>query len=232
MKKTINRDKSTMTLKEFINERWCYAGVFDGSLLHAAVCAGDLNLVKKAIEFGADLNKTYSGGPTALFLAKDLDIAKELISAGADPNMSTNGNNIPVTGLYQDTYMAVEKHRETLEYLISVSDIDLPGAMGYTLLLALIENKEDDYEFFKLVLDNTKDLNKLFYGETLLFDAAKHIENENIFLLLAQSGIDLYQRNEDGLDFYDYCHANIQRIIEEKMPEFIERREMLRSFKK
>jgi len=198
MKKIEIDDKNKMTLKEFVNARWNYYELDEGTLLHVAVHSGDINLVKKAIEFGAEINTQGYLRPSPLCLAYDLDIAKELINAGADPNAITGGNNIPVTYLYKNSHLPVKEYRETLEYLISVSDIDLPGGHGYTLLLALIEKKEEDYDFFKLVIDNTKDLNKLCDNETLLFDAAEHIKNEKIFLLLAQSGIDLYQKKKKG----------------------------------
>ena len=225
MKKIEIEDKYKMTLKEFINGDWEYFYENMGSLLNFAVQMGDLNLVKKAIEFGAEINTGYLI-PSPLCFVYDIEIAKELINAGAAPNDISGGNNIPVTYMYKHSTLPLTKERrETLEYLISVSDIDLPGGHGYTLLLALIEKKEEDYDLFKLVIENTKDLNKLCADETLLFDAALHIKNEKIFLLLAQSGINLYQRNKSGSDFYDYCSENIQKMLKEKMPEFIERRE-------
>lgn len=225
MKKIEINDKNKMTLKEFVNARWNYYELDEGTLLHMAVFTENLELVKKALEFGAEIDMKYNGGGTALTLAYDLEIAKELINAGADPNILTNGNNIAVTYMYKHSNLPLKEYRKTLEYLISVSDIDLPGGHGYTLLLALIEKKEEDYDLFKLVIDNTKNLSKLCDDETLLFDAAQHIKNEKIFLLLAQSGIDLYQKNKKGLDFYHYCSENIQKMLREKMPEFIKKRE-------
>jgi len=212
MKKIEIEDKYKMTLKEFVNAGWRYYYLDEGTLLHVAVHTNDFDLVKKAIDFGAEIDKPCSFGRTALFLAQDIKITKELINFGANPNY------IDITELYK-----YNMNREIIEYLITESDIDLKDVAD-SLLLAMIEYSEDDYDWFKNILENAKNLNVLCDEETLLFDAARHMRDEKNFLLLVNSGINLYQRNKQGLYFYDYCKENTQNLLKEHIPEFIEKR--------
>jgi len=219
MKERINISKADISLKEFVNSDWIYES--SGSLLHLAAESNNLNLVKEVINYGAELNKLDDEGRTALFLHGELSITKELIKAGINPDIIDLRHRTALTTFYLRN---PEAFRDIIEYLIKVTNLDLPKESGRTLLFTMIDKEEDDYNLFKIVIDNTKNLNRLIRGETFLFRAARHIKNEKIFLLLVKSGVNLNHKNKKGMDFYDYCSENIQNSIKKHLPEFIQRR--------
>lgn len=223
MTKNIIKSNTNMYLKEFVNSDWHHSGLVEhiGTLLHVASRTRDFSLVRKAIEYGAEVNKVDSEGQTALFAIGKLDTAKVLIKAGIDPNIVDSGGRTALITIYERNPIAF---RDIIEYLIPITNLDLPEEPGKTLLFTMCKNAEGNYNMFKMVLNNTKNLNRLFKGETFLFDAGRRIKNDRIFLLLAKSGVNLYHKNVKGLDFYDCCTKENKRLIEKHLPEFVQRR--------
>ncbi len=158
MKEIEIEDKNKMTLKEFVNGNWEYNFWERCTLLHLAVLKGDLNLVKKAIELGAEVNNSSYLGRSPLCLAYNLDIAKELINAGADPNVITGGNNIPVTYMYKNNHLPLNYYKcnicnadmnaKTTQRSVKIGLND-----SFFQFLTAVELKSDYTEHFKIQIE-------------------------------------------------------------------------------
>jgi len=149
-----------------------------------------------------------NAGQTALFLIHEIEMLKLLIKAGVNPDIVDFEGGTALMRIYERNPNGFQ---DIIEYLIPITNLDLPEEPGKTLLFTMCKKAEGNYNMFKMVLNNTKNLNRLFKGETFLFDAGRCIKNDRIFLLLAKSGVNLYHKNAKGLDFYD-CSTEKNKI--------------------
>lgn len=220
IKKLKNNEKE-MSIKEFLNSNF-----YDPfTVLHYAAAGDNPLLIRQAIKFGADVNKRDALGRTALFYCSCKSNAQELIKAGADPNILSNAGETAVARFHIE-------HVDVVKYLAEVSDLDLRGAEGSTILQKLISQGINDYELIDLVLSRTKNKDILLDDKTLLFCAAKTKNYKDIIVLLAKSGMNLHFRDKNGKDFYDYCYKNVKKEIRKQMPEFIKEREKYNAYNK
>ncbi len=168
------------------------------------------------------MNKVDNAGQTALFLICKIEMVKVLIHAGMNPDIVDSESRTALIEIYGRN---PDAFRDIIEYLIPITNLDLPKESRKTLIFRMCKKAEGNYNMFKMVLSNTKNLNRLFKSETFLFDAGRHIKNDRIFLLLAKSGANLYHKNIRGLDFYDCCTEKNKKLIGKHLPKFVEKRE-------
>lgn len=219
LSKKVSSLKKVTIFDDFVNSELFDPLGFGMTVVHFAAHNNNPSLVKQAISFGADLDKTDNYGLSALFYCRTIASAQELIEGGANPNVICNTGDTAVSHI-------PIKFRDLVKYLVGESDMDLSGQDGHTLLQKLIFFGNKDYDLIDLVLSRTKNKNALLYGETLLFHAAREMNNKDIILLLANSGMDIYFRNSAGYDFYDFCYKNVQKEIRKQIPEFMKKREI------
>eukprot|EP00795_Rhopilema_esculentum_P008673 gene8673-14693_t len=85
------------------------------SPLHVAALGGKLEVVKKLLEHGADVNKLAENGMTPLYMAAQenhIDVAKELLAHGADAHLAASGGFEPVDVAIQ------QRHSEMTAFLM------------------------------------------------------------------------------------------------------------------
>jgi len=216
--------KTNLTFSEiqiFVNKNWG----FKASLLHLAVRQDDIDLVRLCICYGADVNMVDKDGNTALFYSKSLDVTKCLVENGTDINILNLRGKTAVVYLYR-------RNNESCKYLIPLTDLDLTGIYcntweSYTLLGAMIEHEESDPSLIQMVIDRTKNLNKLHMnGDSYLIRAARTPKIKTLTLSLVKAGCDLYIRNSEGKNFYDLAYKYVQTEIGKNYPEFMHCRDM------
>lgn len=78
-----------------------------------AICKGDISVVKKFIEYGADVNEFTNGKTPLMYAARynELEIVKFLIENGAKTNVK-DSNNFTATD-----YAKISNATEVFEYL-------------------------------------------------------------------------------------------------------------------
>ena len=82
-----------------------------GTPLCMAICKGDLEIVKKFIEYGADVNENSNGMTPLMYAARynNVEIMKVLIEKGADVKQKDErGNNALKYAENSKAYAAVE----------------------------------------------------------------------------------------------------------------------------
>lgn len=157
-------------------------------------------------------------GKTQLHLAcrdGNFELANELIKLGVDINKQDKDG---ATALY------ISKKNEIVKLLIEVgADPDLHNyRSGYTpLLAAMVWWNEEKYNS----LVPLTDLNiKSSFGYTaLMFSAIYHRLDDIKFLI--GSGSDLYIRNFEGMDFYDFLFEEEKEYVQAQFPEFLTKRQ-------
>lgn len=215
----IKNDEKEMNIMESLNaesEDPKYNGM---STLHFFAMDDDPLIIRLAIKSGVDVDKTDKEGNTALFYCCNKSNAHALIEGGINPNILNDDGETAVATMPKE-------NRNLVKYLAQVTDLDLHGPNRMTLLQKLIHLRNRDYDLIGFVLSRTKNKDILFNSETLLFQAARTKNYEDIIFLLAKSGMNLHIRNRYGKDFYDYCFKNVQKEIREQMPEFMEERKL------
>jgi ankyrin repeat protein len=159
-------------------------------------------------------------GKTQLHLAcrdGNFELANELIKLGVDINKQDKDG---ATALY------ISKKNEIVKLLIEAgADPDLQNYRScYTPLLdAMVWWNETKYN----LLVPLTDLNiKCSFGYTaLMFSAIYHRLDDIKFLISA--GADLYIRNYEGMDFYDFLFEDEKEYIHTQLPEFLSKRQLL-----
>jgi len=208
-----------MEIKAFVNTDWCYKQ----SLLHLAVLQDNMILIKQCFFYGIDVNKVDFYGNTALYYCRSLEVVKFLVGHGADVDVLNSDGQTAVVYLYE------RRNHDIIKYLIPITDLDLTGikSRSYTLLDRMIYHGEEDLSLLKIVINGTKNLNRIDdRGDSCLTRAAQMKKNKDVIMLLVESGVDLYIRNSDGKNFYDLSNKQVQKIIEKKYPEFMRLKDM------
>jgi hypothetical protein len=91
----------------------------------------------------------------------------------------------------------------------------------------MILSEESDPSLIQMVIDRTKNLNKLYMnGDSYLIRAAQTPKIKTLTLSLVKAGCDLYIRNSEGKNFYDLAYGYVKKEIEKKYPEFMHCRKM------
>jgi len=194
----------------------------NGLPLHLAVSENNMARVRECIDNGDDVNEVDDEGNTALFWSKSLEVAKFLVENGADVNIQNNLGFTAVVYLYK-------LNRKASKYLIPFTDLDLVGTHFYssTLLGWMILYEERDLSLIKMVISNTKDLNKLNKrGDSYLINAAQSSSFSDVVIALIEAGCDMYIKDREGKNFYDLASNYVKKIIEKKYPEFMYCRNM------
>jgi len=208
-------------IQNLVNDDWGYKA----SLLHLAVKQNDINRVRKCIEYGVYVNKVDGDGNTALHFSKSLEVTKFLVENGADVNILNLNGETAVVYLYR-------RNNESCKYLIPFTDLDLTGfdkfnRESYTLLGEMILSAECDPSLIQMVIDKTKNLNKLYMnGDSYLIRAAKTTKIKAFTLSLVKAGCDLYIRNSEGKNFYDLAYGYVKKEIEKNYLEFMHCKDM------
>jgi len=118
----------------------------------------EIDIVKKMVKNGYDINSRDDSGRTSLHYAvNNKDIAKYLIANGADTNIYDNGGKIPLM-YFIDKYR-FSKH--TINHLINKdTKINKKSTFGSTLLHYIIEHKSiNSLKNFKLLIKKGADIN-------------------------------------------------------------------------
>lgn len=208
-----------MEIQDIINADWCEEQL----LLHIAVMENNMNLITQCFHFGVDVNKVDNKGRTALYYCESVEIAKLLVEHGIDVN------NLDFMGITAVVDHYSRSNDAVVKYLIQITDLDLAGDnfLASTLLEYMIYSEERDLSLIKMVVDRTKDLNRINYsGYTYLLMAVRIKKNTGVILLLIEAGVDLYVRDQDGNNFYDLSFKYVQAEIQKRYPEFIKRKDM------
>ena len=105
---TVAEAKTTSTFttsKEFVN--------YDNTPLCSAIMKGDLESVKKFIEYGTDVNEISNGLTPLMFAARynKVDIIKYLLEKGAKKNTKDEKGNTALK------YAEFSKSQEAVDYL-------------------------------------------------------------------------------------------------------------------
>ena len=126
IKNIINKDRT----KVYEKDKWGY------TLLHDAVVAGRLEIVKYLSQHGADVNTSNLEGSTPLHDAAykgRLELVRFLLEKGADANAKDNDNNTPLHeaieayGVYITNFRYVEIVKLLLSNAAMVNDKNNKG---------------------------------------------------------------------------------------------------------
>ena len=133
----------------------------------SAAVSGSLDIVKKLVDAGADINQRKMNGESALSDAvyfNYYEIAEYLLERGADPNI------VAYEGL---TPLAVSENARMVKLLLAYgADPNIPDAEGDLPIVARIDN--GDYESVRLLIDAGTDLDKKNnFGESARARAAR-----------------------------------------------------------
>jgi len=208
-----------MEIKDFVNTDWPHKQ----SLLHLAVSQNNIMVIRQCLFYGIDVNRVDFIGNTALYYCQSLEVAKFLVDHGADVNLLNHYGKTAVVDLYGTS------NQEIIRYLIPITDLDLTGinSRSYKLLDRMIYHGEEDLSLLKMVINGTKNLNRIDdRGDSYLTRAAQMKKNKDVIMLLVESGVDLYIRNHYGKNFYDLSYKYVKTKIEKKYPEFMKLKDM------
>jgi ankyrin repeat protein len=198
-----NLNALTRMLNQFAPNNAAFINQNDGdgnTALTVAANQGDVTMVQRLIERGANLNAQDGDGRTALAIAIDeytyrllhdrpdtekyLTIAKRLWSAGADPNLE-DGNHYTVFRTLMYSYKNTESARNKQA---------LDSVITYMLRAPRRRNER------QIILDIDKLLFDAVYGSnyTVLMGAAAEGHAETVQYLLEELGTDPNVENEEG----------------------------------
>lgn len=184
------------------------------SLLHLAVRSGSLNMIRKLLDMGYDINSKDKYGNTPIYYAfmdkNNLNTIKELVINGADLYEAYYDEK-------KDDVMGValrtSQNRELVDYL---KENGLQFSKKHLHELTNPRNKEYLLEHISSLEKNTQFFGEKSYFEQLIY---KNVDNDVIEYMLDNS-VDLQKDNEG----YTALHAaslntkisveNLQRIID------------------
>lgn len=164
-----------------------------------------LEIIKKIIDYGANIDEQNGIGDTALILAVESNnssIVKILVENSADVNLQNNSGQTPLMGTFTSTTTNKETHK-IIETLVNAgADFDLIDNEGDTVLSNCI------------MCDNTKVIQMLIKagvnvnlqdddGVTPLMIATQ-INNDTAIELLIDAGADLTIKDNDGKTALQY----------------------------
>jgi ankyrin repeat protein len=167
--------------KEAVNQL-----VIDNNFL-TAVNNNDIDMMKKLLDDGANINSKYKNGETALINASKnnyIKIVEELLNKGADPNLKDGEK---WTALIWASY---KRYTKIVEKLLNAgADVDLIDKSGDTALILASEN--GDIDIVQELLNKNADVNLYDNeGATALHVASLNDDTKMVELLI-QSGADI-----------------------------------------
>ncbi len=171
---------------------------------------GQIDVIKKLLAEGVDINSQNSKGWSALMYASkysntesSLETVKLLIDSRADLNLKDNDGWTAL--LFASRYSNTTSSLETVKLLIdSGADLNLQNSKGWTALIAAsrYSNTESSVETVKLLIDSGADSNlQNITGYTALMLASKHSTTTSSLETvksLIDSGADLNLQDNDG----------------------------------
>jgi ankyrin repeat protein len=177
----------------------------DGTtLLHGAAEAGNLRVVKEALEAGIDVNKLDGAGTTALFYAarlRRLEAMKYLIEKGARVNIKAKRMGTPLhAAVWGDS-----KHVLEAVQLLLANKADPNAVTGYGSVLVDAASKENS-KVLRALVEAGGDVNAPANDErwTPLIAAARVSRLENVKYLL-EKGADGGKRDRYGYTALDHA---------------------------
>ena len=155
--------------------------------LVVAVSVNNLKMIKQFIEYGANINQIDYIGCTCLVYANSLEVARFLIDNGAE---------IDYVNIFQSTpldYFIRQNHDITKLLIEHGADINKINKRGHTPIFETV--LEDDYEAFKLLVDNKADLSIVDnYGMNLLNLFAFKSCDIRIAQVLLDNGVSIFNK--------------------------------------
>ena len=197
--------------------------------LFQAVAEGNINVIKKLLKEGVDVNTQYDNKWTALMLASrysnsisNIETVKLLLENGADPNLQNVVGETPL--VYASLYSGKSSNIETVKLLLeNGADPNLQNNKWTPLIVAsLFSNDTSSLETVKLLLENGADPNlKSNIGKTALMFASKH-SNETSSLetvqLLLENGANPFIKSNVSITALDLCPTKkCRKLISEYM---------------
>ncbi|MBX2839971.1 MAG: ankyrin repeat domain-containing protein [Gammaproteobacteria bacterium] len=182
------------------------------SALMVASKQGELALVKRMVESGANVNElTQTGGTPLMFavLGNHITLARWLHQAGADIN--AKGSN----GWSAATIAGAKGQAEMLRWLIEAgADMDSPDVYRFTPLMRAVDNQHVESVQILLTQGKASANFKDESGNTALHFAVANQQSEVIQLLLSH-GANPSDANRDGITPIDLAkqHPALSRIF-------------------
>ncbi|RDH82056.1 MAG: hypothetical protein DIZ78_16645 [endosymbiont of Escarpia spicata] len=192
------------------------------------VSEGEDEVVKRLIQYGADVNERDKDGCTPLFFLEDnkLRIAQLLIDHGAESDVKNNSNSTPLH--YLNNMFRHEWDYEVAEVSLLLikngADVNVKDSANKTPLHLAAEGtlpfsegvfKQGDIENVRILLENGAEPNVVDsnFGYTPLHSAAQTNHIEMVQLLL-DHGADVNIKQEGGFCPIDYAYEkkNIKMI--------------------
>jgi len=165
-----------------------------------------------------DLSYKHYDGKIALHFAcldNNFELAKQLIQQGIDINQQDHDGQTPL-------YLTM--NIEMIKILLSAGanpNLQEIRSKFTPLLYALLWAKKDKFD----LLVNHTDLNlKTSFGYTALMYAAKFDDMKMIEVLI-NAGADIYCKNNEGEDFYDFLLTDSKKVINTKYTEYTMQRD-------
>ncbi len=169
---------------------------------HDAAVDGDIDMIKRLIERGIDVNSYYQGR-TALIDAAirgRTEIVKLLIQAGANANLGDqiDGDVPPLYTVAMESYGRYESSNDILELLVD-GGADINAVHGYGNITALMGvARNGNIDGVKFLVEKGADINiKDEYGATALLYAADK-GHADIVKYLISKGADVHLRTKNG----------------------------------
>jgi len=182
------------------------------SALMVASKQGELALVKRMVELGANVNElTQTGGTPLMFavLGNHVTLARWLHKSGA--NINAKGSN----GWSAATIAGAKGQTDMLRWLISAdADINSPDVYRFTPLMRAVDNQHTNAIQVLLLLGKAGVNFKDESDNTALHFAVANQQSDVIKLLL-QHGADPSQANRDGITPADLAkqHPRLSKIF-------------------
>ena len=191
------------------------------SPLYTAVINQNINLVKKLLDDGADINLKNSDDISyddttlvwyrdrnktpieASIYAGDLDILKLLIEY--NPNIDT---------LFK--LAVIEEKSEIVELLIKKgANLNIINEDGYKFVPLKSACEKQNFKIVKILIENGADVNIAGYeGRTALYNAIEATRaNKEIIRYLIKNGADIYKEDDKGISPLIFAQSNKKSLV-------------------
>lgn len=172
----------------------------------------DLNVAKKAIEYGADVNMPAKNGmiPLNIATSKANELQLQIMmmkTMGLDV-----GNPEIQDKLKENLFLEMSRMKALAQMLIDAgADVNLDSTLGTPLMNA--STNAWNLEIVQLLINAGADLNKTDKdGKTALFYAASS-GNDDIVSLLIKSGADPDIKDNEGRLYFDVEQVNVGNVL-------------------